>query len=298
MSQPMKILIGYDGSSGAVLDDLKWAGLPSQAQAITMSIAEEWMPAPKSYGMVDVHFKEESPSPAEKALNFSREASQRVKSYFPEWEVSADALIGSPARIILGKADEWRPDLIIVGSGGHSMLGRLLLGSVSQKVLTEAPCSVRVAREHGASVGAPMRLVIAIDSSQGAMLAVNEVGSRNWPAETEVMLINADFHYRPALELQSTGAISQWITDERKRVKEAIEAATRTLETKGLKVFTFIKEGDPKKIICEEAERRVADCIFIGAKKLNLIDRFLLGSVSSAIATRAHCTVEVVRPKS
>ena len=38
------------------------------------------------------------------------------------------------------------PDLIVVGSHGRSALGRFMLGSVSQKVVTEAHCSVRVAR--------------------------------------------------------------------------------------------------------------------------------------------------------
>jgi nucleotide-binding universal stress UspA family protein len=57
----------------------------------------------------------------------------------------------------------------------------------------------------------------------------------------------------------------------------------------------LIKEGDPKQLLCDEAERWGADCIFVGAKNLSRIDRFLLGSVSAAVAARAHCSVEVVR---
>ena len=38
------------------------------------------------------------------------------------------------------------PDLVLVGSHGRSRLGRLILGSVSQKVLSHVHCSVRIGR--------------------------------------------------------------------------------------------------------------------------------------------------------
>jgi len=41
------------------------------------------------------------------------------------------------------------------------------------------------------------------------------------------------------------------------------------------------------------------DCIFVGSAGFsNRLKRFVLGSVSAAVAARAHCSVEVVRPKS
>ena len=42
-------------------------------------------------------------------------------------------------------------------------------------------------------------------------------------------------------------------------------------------------------------ERR---CLFVGAKGMSRLDRFLLGSVSLAVATQARCSVEVVRQAS
>ena len=46
-----------------------------------------------------------------------------------------------------------------------------------------------------------------------------------------------------------------------------------------------------------EAEKWGADCIFVGARGLNGLERLLLGSVSTAVASYAHCSVEVVRPQ-
>ena len=46
------------------------------------------------------------------------------------------------------------------------------------------------------------------------------------------------------------------------------------------------------------AERWGADCVFAGAKGLSRLERFLVGSVSTAVAARAPCSVEVVRAAS
>ena len=54
----MKILIAYDGSDSAesAIDDLKRAGLPPQAEAIVLTIAEELIPDPARIGGVATIF--------------------------------------------------------------------------------------------------------------------------------------------------------------------------------------------------------------------------------------------------
>jgi nucleotide-binding universal stress UspA family protein len=47
--------------------------------------------------------------------------------------------------------------------------------------------------------------------------------------------------------------------------------------------------------LCSEAEDLMADCIFVGARGMGRLERFLIGSVSLGVAARAHCSVEVVR---
>lgn len=54
--------------------------------------------------------------------------------------------------------------------------------------------------------------------------------------------------------------------------------------------------GNPKEIVTKMAEEWHADSIFVGPNHLGTsFERCLLGSVSEAIAARAHCSVEVVR---
>jgi hypothetical protein len=77
------------------------------------------------------------------------------------------------------------------GYEGQAPLNRYLLGSVSQKVLYEAPCSVRIARGNDKAIDAPLRIMIGTDGSPGADAAVKAVAARNWPAGTEARVMAA-----------------------------------------------------------------------------------------------------------
>ena len=188
----MKALIAYDGSAcaDAALEDLKRAGLPGEVDAVVVTVAELWLPPPPAmFKPVLTAATETLPAPVETARNLAIEASQRLQTIFPAWDVRAEALVGSPASAVLNKADEWKPDLIVVGSHGRSALGRFILGSVSQKVVTEAPCTVRVARGRGTDAGAPARILLGFDESLDARAAVRTIASREWPEKSAIRVL-------------------------------------------------------------------------------------------------------------
>jgi nucleotide-binding universal stress UspA family protein len=63
------------------------------------------------------------------------------------FDATSDFREGDARRAILDCAQEWQPDLIVLGSHGRKGFDRLLLGSVSESVVRHAPCSVEVVRE-------------------------------------------------------------------------------------------------------------------------------------------------------
>src|SRR5690606_18078980 len=73
-------------------------------------------------------------------------AADRVRSRFPDWTVAGEGLTGKPTVDLIRIADEWQPELIVIGSHGRGFIGRAILGSVSLKVLHEARSSVRIVR--------------------------------------------------------------------------------------------------------------------------------------------------------
>ena len=149
----LKILIGYDGliPSNAAIDDLPRAGLPREAEAVVMSVAE--LPPPSFYEMTPAPVVESLPGGVDGARVLASRASERVQALFPQWKVRSEARVGSPARELVREADVWKADLIVVGSHGRSGLERVFLGSVSQAIVTNARSAVRVARGGSPSAG-------------------------------------------------------------------------------------------------------------------------------------------------
>jgi nucleotide-binding universal stress UspA family protein len=205
MTEKMKILIGYDGTKGAdlALADLRRAGLPREAEAPMVSVAEPSfvLSAP---GSLETIVARDSIFGLEKARTLAEKAVGRIRSDFPGWRVEEAVVHGSPSESLIVKADEWDADLLVVGSHGHTMLGRSFLGSVSQSVLAHARCSARVARllphKQMAAPGSPVRIVIGVDGSPGAEAAVRAVASRQWPEGSEARVVNGLWVIPPVSE--------------------------------------------------------------------------------------------------
>ena len=295
MKKTMKILLAYDGSAcaQAALDDLHSAGLPPNAEVKVIAVLETWLPPPSSWALLEGTSRA---SQELDALALAQGAAVSLRSIFPGWDLTAQEEIGSPASVLLKIADDWHPDLLVVGSHGRSAAGRLLLGSVSQKLVHEAHCSVRVARGRVQEPGTPLRIVIGVDGSAGAEAAVNIVAQRQWPPNTEARLVNATWVAPHLFREASAATAMTWFAEEHARIAAILQQAQEKLQAAGLQVTTLTKQEDPKTLICEEAERWGADCIFVGAKGIGTLERLLIGSVSSAVAARAHCSVEVIRP--
>lgn len=146
----MRILIGVDGSrySDAAVEEVSQRTWPTGTEilvvhAYEMPIAptpEVWALPPDYYEELDRAARTQSDAIVEAAV-------QKLKArQGPGLEIKSKAILGSPKRVILDEAETWKADLIVVGSHGYPTWERLLLGSVSQAVVSHAKCSVEVVR--------------------------------------------------------------------------------------------------------------------------------------------------------
>jgi nucleotide-binding universal stress UspA family protein len=295
----MKILIAYDGSAcaDAALDNLRRAGLPEQGEAIVLSVGRA---SPLlSEGATPRDTAAIAHEELANAEALSARAANRVRADLPAWRVTSEAVVESPQWAIVQKADAWQPDLVVVGSHGRSAIGRAILGSVSQSVLTHVACSVRIARRGASGGGAgPVRLVVGIDGSVESATAVSAVALRRWPNGSEARVVAVVETPEPLMKLPVSARVTSVSDSPHQWVTRAVDRVAQELRDAGLSVSPLVCQGDPKRVLVDESERWDADCIFVGAKGLSRLDRFLLGSVSLAVAVRAHCSVEVVRQPS
>src|SRR5215471_9556594 len=121
----MKVLVAYDGSisADAAIEDLGRAGLPAQAEALVVCVADKGVvpPHPADREETQADPDESSRSRLAEAEVLARNASERLRSHFPHWTVSSEALWGSPAKTILETTARWHPQLVTVGSHGRSV---------------------------------------------------------------------------------------------------------------------------------------------------------------------------------
>ena len=309
LTKPMKVLVAYDGSAcaDAALEDLRRAGLPPAAEVVVISVADSRLlpqPPPSSYEVVEASFAAHvfpDVIPANvAALELATTAAERIRKHFPLWTVRFEVAQGSPAEQIIKKGNYWEPDLIVLGSHGRSSLGRLVLGSVSQKVVTEVRSSVRVARARSDSKRELVRIVIGVDGSPASLLAIREVASRNWAPNTEALVIHAANPLMPTAVGSFIPKLTAWLEESNRSdsqwMSKILANAVADLRIAGLNARCTVVVGDAKTVLVEEAKKWEADTVFVSSAGFgSRLEQFILGSVSASIAARAHCSVEVVR---
>lgn len=298
----MKVLIGYDGSESAdaALDELQRAGLPADTEILAVAVGSVWMPptdiaslpaqalASRRVAATMAQLQTQAEQTLKETEATANKAATRIRADLSHWTVRTEVMNGDAGSALIEKAADWQADLVVVGSQNRSAVGRFFLGSVSRKVVTEANCSVRVAR---ASIendkNAPRRVVVGIENAETADLIVEQIARREWTKDSVITLVTAT----SATEKDGISPVKQIID-----AQEIQQSAKSKLAASGLKILTTVKAGDAKSVLLAEAETLSADCIFVGSRDVRgTINRFLLGSVSTGVVTDAPCSVEVVR---
>jgi nucleotide-binding universal stress UspA family protein len=148
-----------------------------------------------------------------------------------------------------------------------------------------------------------MKILIATDGSDYSKAAVNSVAERPWPQGSEVKILSAmEVPFAPTTEawVLPDSYYSELERVAREQAEAAVKDAVERIESgkaSGIEIITKIISGSAGEVILDEAERWDADLIVLGSHGYSGWQRFLLGSVSHAVATHAHCSVELVRQK-
>jgi len=137
--KPLAIVVGVDGSDSSKAA-LRWADRQAGLTGAPLRIISTWH-RPTDYGWAapwpaDVEF--------EAAARYALDDSAGVLGADRRTDVSMTALEGHPAATLVEQSRS--ASLIVVGSRGHGEFAGMLLGSVSEFLVTHAHCPVVVVR--------------------------------------------------------------------------------------------------------------------------------------------------------
>ncbi len=141
-------------------------------------------------------------------------------------------------------------------------------------------------------------LVVGTDGSDTAKEAVRQATELAKSVAGRVHLVSA---YEPVSETRlreervQVPDDLQWMVNPREDVEATLQEAAGSIETAGVDVATYAREGDPADAILDVAEEQHADLIVVGNKGMTGARRFLLGSVPNKVSHHAPCSVMIIR---
>lgn len=276
-----RLLIAYDGTecSESAIHDLIRAGMPDEADVLVATTADIHAVVSSEV----VKFK------AEEASELTTMAFREIQRAFPKWKIEVKTCVGDHASELVKIAKSWGADLIVIGSHGKSLVPRFFSGSVSNKVLINSPCSVRISRGSRASRETPERIIVALDGSASAKAVLEVVKARSWSKDSEIKVVAVN---DPSKSMAVV--VDYQVAEEHKGLKQVVESAVEVLRLAGFHASGEVKSGEPKQVLIHEAKAWDADCIFVGTGTLRGTQRLFSGSASEAVAAQAPCSVEVV----
>jgi nucleotide-binding universal stress UspA family protein len=194
--------------------------------------------------------------------------------------------IGFPAEVIVWMAKEQKADLIVMGAQGLGPVKEWLLGSVSHRILTQAPCATLIVN---GPVKAMKQILLPLQGPSDAEAAIRFLQLKPFHDAVEVTLLTV---------LPSTGpprpgdaAAAAAATEKLEEQATFIDGVAERLRAIGYQAHGVAVTGTPADMILQEATTLRSDLILMGTRGRQGITRFVLGSVAHAVLHKMPCPV-------
>jgi nucleotide-binding universal stress UspA family protein len=266
-----KIVIGFDGTSES-RDALHLGNAFAHAMDAELIVATALNPRIDLSGSEAEHF----------VSIFNQARHELPHRDFAMRELRA---VSAPAGLSDTAATE-EAELIIIGSTHRGKLGRALPGSVSERLLSRAPCAVVVAPRGFARVehfGLGL-IGVAFDGSLESELALQRASALAGRLDASLRVITIV----PTMGTDSTKPMSEVLHDHGRDVRDrALSELPPWVE-----VESALEDGDPAAALARHGVD--LDLLVIGSRGYGPVRRTLLGGVSADVMRTAPCPVVVV----
>lgn len=281
----MRVLFATDGGEAALhaLTFIERAAVPEKTEITVVTAAPE------------LQAEDRHDPPSGPAGEIVTSAASRLQG--AGFAVERRVLAGHPGSAVLEEIERGDYELAIAGAGNRSRLSRLLLGSVSTKILHTAAISALIVHR-STSPGTPVKVLFGTDGSESANLGVSQMVGLLNPATCSIKVVSVAEHLMPNLSfpIPRVGYATQAPTPEKE--KEWIAAAERPardaakrLDEAGFETDVKVVLGAPTSHLLAEVDEMEADLVVVGARGLGAVERATLGSVSGQIVNESPATL-------
>jgi nucleotide-binding universal stress UspA family protein len=207
---------------------------------------------------------------------------------------------GDPRTTIVEQALTTNADLIVIGTHGRRGFTRLLLGSVAEAVLHEAPCPVLTVSPQTEAATSDVvtfkRILCPIDFSPSALQALGFALDLARQAGGLVTLLHV-VEWLPENEPRASAHFSVpevrgYMVDEaRQRLRSLVAEESR----EWCEIDDVIVSGRAHREILRAAQARSAELIVMGSQGRGGVGLVLFGSTTQQVVRNAACPVLTVR---
>jgi nucleotide-binding universal stress UspA family protein len=192
-------------------------------------------------------------------------------------EITTEVRIGGASDVIAAVAGEAPTEFVVVGSRGLGSVGKLILGSVSLRLAARGPCPTVMVPDSAGTIG-DGPIMCAVDDSKHSRWAMAAAAKLAERLDVKLILAHAEH-------------------DDTSSSSYGLELLARLVVESGLgtSVERILVRGEPAEAIVEAAGAHGAEMIVIGSRGRGALASSVLGSVSSAVATRSTCPVTILR---
>lgn len=201
--------------------------------------------------------------------------------------IKTACVIGLPHEGIVDLAESENCDLIVMGAKGRGLLERLLLGSVTRRVIGFTKRDVMVTPLTG-SLGWDS-IMLATDGSENSQPAGNRALELAQAYGAELKVLSVMETAKPA---GSTEAMVEELRQGREGLLAEIKAQAEAL---GVKTDCVLSQGPPARTIVAKARELGVSLIVMGSHGRTGLSRLLMGSVTERVVGLAPCPVLVVK---
>ncbi|MBS1237926.1 MAG: hypothetical protein H6R37_1170 [Deltaproteobacteria bacterium] len=213
--------------------------------------------------------------------------------------------VGNPANEIARLAADKQVDLAIAASHGRSGLKRLILGSVTERLMRTLPCPLWVVRSPERGFVTPAnqdiqlkKILVGCDFSPDSSLAL-EYGL------SLAQEFQADLHLAHVVEppryddlVKPSEARETFRQKVRQTVQDKLAAMVPEEARTWCNPVTALLAGQPHEELIKYAVVNDIDLVVLGVRGHSLVETFFVGSTTDRVLRRAPCPVLSVQPKS